>query len=94
MWWLGLDQEIEEMVKSCVSCQAVKNAPAVAPLHPWLWPPKPWQRLHVDFAGPFRGRIFLNVVDAHCQRLLKNLKKRFSTLGYPNNWLLIMDLNL
>jgi len=66
MWWLGLDQEIEELVKSCVSCQAVKNAPAVTPLHPWLWPPKPRQGLHVDFSGPFHGRTFSLKVARGC----------------------------
>ena len=34
-------------------------------LHPWLWPAKPWQSIHVDFAGPFMGKMFLIVVDAH-----------------------------
>ena len=49
-WWPGLDKRIEELVKSCKSCQAVKSAPAAIPLHPWTWPSKPWQRIHVDFA--------------------------------------------
>lgn len=43
----------------------VKNAPAVAPLHPWLWPAMPWQHLHLDFAAPFMNRMYLVVVDAH-----------------------------
>ena len=64
-WWPGLDKRIEELVKSCKSCQAVKSAPAATPLHPWTWPSKPWQRIHIDFAGPFLGSMFLIVVDAH-----------------------------
>ena len=48
-----------------VSCQAVKSAPAPAPLHPWVWPDKPWKRVHLDFAGPFMGRMYLIAVDAH-----------------------------
>ena len=44
MWWPGLDKDIENRAKSCQSCQAVKRAPPVAPLHPWVWPSKPWQR--------------------------------------------------
>ena len=43
VWWAGLDKEIEELVQACQSCQAVKNAPPVAPLQPWLWPLKPWK---------------------------------------------------
>ena len=27
-------------------------------------PTRPWQRLHVNFAGPFNGEVFLVVVDA------------------------------
>ena len=38
--------------------------PAV-PLHPLVWLTMLWQRIHVDFAGPFIGRQFLIVVDAH-----------------------------
>ena len=43
----------------------MKKAPPAAPLHPWLWPTKPWQRIHVDFAGPINGKSYLLVVDAH-----------------------------
>ena len=62
VWWPGIDQN---MVKACTTCQQVKQAPAVAPLHPWIWPSRPWQRVHVDFAGPFLGSTYLIAVDAH-----------------------------
>jgi hypothetical protein len=65
MWWPGLDKNIETLAKACVPCQVVKKSPAVAPLHPWAWPEKPWQRVHLDFAGPFQGSMFLIAVDAH-----------------------------
>ena len=65
LWWPGVDRDLEECARSCLSCQAVRNAPTVAPLHPWVWPAKPWQRIHIDFAGPFMGRTFLIVIDAH-----------------------------
>ena len=64
-WWPGVDKAIEELAKSCQSCQAVKQAPAAAPLHPWIWPTRPWQRVHLDFAGPFQGSMFLVAIDAH-----------------------------
>ncbi len=41
LWWPNLDRDIESLAKACVECQAVKNTPQVAPLHPWLWPTKP-----------------------------------------------------
>lgn len=64
MWWPGLDKDIQNLVKTCQACQATKGAPPVAPLHPWVWPSRPWQRLHLDFAGPFQGSMFLIGVDA------------------------------
>jgi len=66
-WWPGVDKDIEELARKCQSCQAVKHAPPVAPLHPWPWPSKPWKRIHVDFAGPFQGHMFLVIVDAHAK---------------------------
>ena len=35
--------------------------PARVPLHSWDFPRKSWQRLHLDYAGPFRGN---NVADS------------------------------
>ena len=66
-WWEGIDKDIETVVKSCKPCQTVRNAPPMAPLYPWLWPTRPWQRLHTDFAGPIQGRMYLLVSDAHSQ---------------------------
>ena len=43
----GLDKDLEDRAHGCVACQAVKNAPLVAHLHPWVWPAHPWQRIHV-----------------------------------------------
>ena len=57
MWWPGMDADIESLAKSCVSCKAVKSAPSEALLHPWLWPAEPWKRIHVDFVGPFQGKM-------------------------------------
>jgi hypothetical protein len=37
----------------------------VAPLQPWIWPSKPWEWIHVDFAGPFQDKMFFIAVDAH-----------------------------
>ena len=63
-WWPGLDKEIENLAKSCTACQAVKRAPPTVPLQPWVWPSRPWQRVHLDYAGPFQGSMFLLAVDA------------------------------
>ena len=39
------------------------------PLHPWQWPGLPWSRLHLDFAGPYMGHMFIVIVDAHSKWL-------------------------
>ena len=50
-------------VKSCTICRAVQNTPPRAPLQPWQFPSRIWQRLHIDFAQ--KGRtIFLVVIDS------------------------------
>ena len=52
-------------VNSCHDCQQQRSAPASAKLHPWEFPNRPWSHIHVDFAGPFLGYMFLVIVDAY-----------------------------
>ena len=68
IWWPGMDQELEEKVRGCPPCQMHQKNPQ-APLHPWEWPSRPWARLHLDYAGPFMGKMFLVIVDAHSKWL-------------------------
>ena len=65
LWWMGLDQAIDELGKSCEACQADQPNPPAAPLHPWVWPDARWTRIHIDYEGPFLGKMFLVVVDVH-----------------------------
>lgn len=65
VWWPGIDAELEVIAKKCPGCRETQNEPAIAPLHPWEWPSRPWQRVHVDFCGPFLGHMMLVAVDAH-----------------------------
>nr|XP_033495922.1 uncharacterized protein K02A2.6-like [Epinephelus lanceolatus] len=96
MWWPHMDNDIENKVKSCTTCQEHRKAPACAPLHPWEWPEKPWRRLHIDYAGPFMDKMFLDIVDAHSKWLdvypvtsatsantINCLRNSFSTHGIP-----------
>ena len=96
MWWPGMDQAIERLARSCKACQSVKHSPAVAPLRPWTWPSKPWDRVHVDFAGPFQGTMLFVLVDAHSKwpevyqmssttadKTIDVLRKIFAAYGLP-----------
>ena len=95
-WWSHMDKDIEALVQACQPCQQIRNAPSASPLHPWLWPSKPWIRIHVDFAGPFQKKMFMLVVDSHSKwpeiiempsttssKTIEELRKLFSAYGLP-----------
>ncbi|XP_043916150.1 LOW QUALITY PROTEIN: uncharacterized protein K02A2.6-like [Protopterus annectens] len=95
-WWPKWDHDIDVAVKECNTCQQHRNSPVAAPLHPWEWPSKPWQRLHIDYAGPFMGSMFLIIMDAHSKWMdaypvktatstttIECLRKSFSSQGLP-----------
>ncbi len=65
VWWPGIDSEIEKMCKQCTTCNQNAPDPASAPLHPWQYPERPMQRVHMDLAGPFLGKMWLIMMDAH-----------------------------
>ena len=69
VWWLGIDEDLQRKVRECSKCQLHQKSPAAAPLHPWEWPERPWARLHIDYASPFQGRMFLVVVDSYSKWL-------------------------
>ena len=96
VWWPGINKELEKLAKSCTECAAMKQSPAKAPLHPWNWPSRPWQRIHVDFAALFLDKFFLVVVDAYSKwveeivmsqisatRTIAVLQQLFSVHGLP-----------
>jgi len=73
-----------------------QNTPAVAPLHPWEWPQCPWTRLHIDYARPFLGKMFLVTTDAYSKWMdakvmsaatsyntIEHLRTLFATHGLP-----------
>ena len=65
VWWPKTDADLEQKVHQCCPFEENKESPPEAPLHPWEWPYKPWVRLHLDYACPFLGKMFLIVMDAH-----------------------------
>ena len=96
MWWPNIDQQIEQRVHDCDACQGVRNQPPTTVLHLWTWPDSPWKRIHVDFAGPFMGSMFMVVVDAHSkwlevipmsttttEKTLDALRNLFAAYGIP-----------
>ena len=97
VWWPKMDSALENLARSCQVCCEHRNAPPHAPLHPWEWPEEPWSRLHIDFAGPFLGKMFLIIVDAHSKWIesvimneitapstILQLRKVFAIHGLPD----------
>ncbi|XP_022799773.1 uncharacterized protein K02A2.6-like [Stylophora pistillata] len=64
VWWPALDSDIEQLVGECETCQITHSKAPLTSDNPWMWPHRPWQRVHVDYCGPFLGGFFLVVVDA------------------------------
>ena len=69
VWWPNMDSTLESKVRTCNHCQMHRKNPPEAPLHPWEWPSRPWERVHIDYAGPFLGKMFLIMVDAYSKWL-------------------------
>lgn len=96
VWWPGMDRELEEKVRSCRVCQQSRPQDAPTTIHPWEWPKRPWVRLHLDYAGPMLGKMYLILIDA-CSKwmdvkvvpsatsnaTIEHLRSIFSTHGLP-----------
>lgn len=65
VWWPNIDKSIETYVKRCQGCQENRGEAAEVPLYSWNIPEKPWER--IDFAGPYRGRQWLILIDAYAK---------------------------
>ncbi|KAF2879124.1 hypothetical protein ILUMI_27046 [Ignelater luminosus] len=95
-WWPRIDLDIENFCRNCVHCNKLQNNPVKAPLHPWEPAQKPFDRVHVDFAGPFMGTYYFTLIDAFTRwpeiHSVKNIttsttinicNKIFSSFGLP-----------
>ena len=96
VWWPGLDAELEGLARDCEFCGEKRGAPPRSELHPWEPAGGPWERLHVDFAGPFRGTSFFVVYDSYtkwlevvamgdtgAERSIQELRAMFARYGIP-----------
>uniref|UniRef100_A0A0K0EAY5 RNA-directed DNA polymerase n=2 Tax=Strongyloides stercoralis TaxID=6248 RepID=A0A0K0EAY5_STRER len=96
VFWPGYTNDIEVMVKGCRTCQEFGDPKTNEGLHSWEKAPSPWFRIHMDFAGPFMGSMWLLIVCAmskfpHVYRMSKTesvniiycLKELFALHGNP-----------
>ena len=68
VWWPGIDEDIENVVRMCALCTEFQNSPKKVPLLLWPWATSPWERIHVDFLE-VKGQNFLLVVDSYSKWL-------------------------
>jgi hypothetical protein len=97
VWWPKMDQNLENKVRDCTTCQESRHAPPKALLHPWEYPSKAWSRIHIDFAGPCYNKMLLIIVDAYtkwievhvmnsstAEATIEKLRQTFATFGIPD----------
>ncbi|XP_053698952.1 uncharacterized protein K02A2.6-like [Sabethes cyaneus] len=96
-WWESIDKDIEDLSRDCVECASVRKNPPRISSHCWERPSEPFERIHVDYAGPFLGLNFLVIVDAHTKwpevkiipdmtadTTIVYLREFFATFGVPS----------
>lgn len=64
-----LDQPLNAICNRTSAAQAIKidgqKNPVKADLRSWYQASKPWERVHIDFAGPIEGITYLVIVDSY-----------------------------
>lgn len=96
VWWPSMEEQIETFVKTCTRCQQNRPHSQELPVFNWSLPENVWERVHIDFAGPFKGSYWFVLCDAFSKWIevkpMKNITTRntckvlneiFSTFGVP-----------
>ena len=96
-WWSNLDSDIETMVRACETCSRHGKSMPKLQDHPWTKASGPFQRVHIDYAGPFLNQMWLVVQDSYSKwpevirmnkdssapATVKALRHIFSRTGIP-----------
>lgn len=94
VWWPGIDDDIEAMVKSCFVCQRFQPQQSTIPV-PWPSTTRVFQHVHIDFLQKF-NRYFFILLDSYSRWIevepisstsaeltIAILRKIFSVFGLP-----------
>ncbi|XP_052566093.1 uncharacterized protein K02A2.6-like [Culex pipiens pallens] len=65
VYWPNVDDDVVQFVRQCKPCAAAAKSPTKATLESWPLPDRPWQRVHIDYAGPVDGYYYFVIVDAY-----------------------------
>ena len=63
VWWPNLNNDIEDMIKSCDVC-TLNNSIVKSPVLHWSGGGKPWSRVHIDYYE-FEHKYFFILMDAY-----------------------------
>lgn len=56
VYWSGIDTDIKQTTKSCIECAKHAHVPPKFTIR------KPWEHIHVDYAGPIAGTMLFIVI--------------------------------
>ena len=96
LWWPGIAQQVETMVKACLPCQSVAGKSTAEPLRPAMMPDRPWQDVHIHRCGPsLQGKVYWCVKMRVRVAILRSttsaaiigyLRNIFAVHGLPEKW--------
>ena len=97
VWFPGLDKAVDEMVKSCLACQASTPQTKREPLKMSPLPKAPWTELSADFGQLPNGDYILVIIDDYsrfpivevlsstsARSVIPRFDRVFSEYGIPN----------
>ena len=61
-WWSGLGADVQEVVRKCPQCQRITPTHRKEPIKHEPLPDRPFQRIAMDFKGPFDGGKYALVI--------------------------------
>ena len=64
VWSYKIDQDIEEVVRTCENSAAQGSLQPKAPLHSWPWANCPMQRIHFNYAEIEGYQVFV-IIDIY-----------------------------
>ncbi|KII74158.1 Pro-Pol polyprotein [Thelohanellus kitauei] len=93
--WPGIDHEIGKMIYSCSACSRNSKLPSKQ-FTSWTPTTRPFERVHVDFLGPFKNFVWMILIDSFsrfpfiakmknisARQTIDALKSIFCLEGYP-----------
>ena len=96
MYWPGMASQIQDIVSSCVTCNAHQRRNQKEPLMPHSVPDRPWSKLGVDIFE-LQGQQYLVIVDYYsgfieidplthvtAKHVINHCKSQFSRHGIPD----------